>query len=33
MIYSVVCGFDAENDYQHDCDMIKAKSFISRKKK
>lgn len=28
MIYSVVVwGFDIENDYQHDCDMIKAKSF------
>lgn len=28
MIYSVVVwGFDAENNYQHYCDMIKAKSF------
>lgn len=28
MIYSVgVWGFDAENDHQHDCDIIKAKSF------
>ena len=28
MIYSVgVWGFNLENDYQHDCDLIKAKSF------
>lgn len=28
MIYSVVVwGFDTDNDYQHDCDLIKAKSF------
>jgi hypothetical protein len=28
MIYSIVVwGFDTDNDYQHDCDLIKAKSF------
>lgn len=28
MIYSIVVkGFDNDNDYQHDCDLIKAKSF------
>lgn len=28
MIYSIaVRGFDTDNDYQHDCDLIKAKSF------
>lgn len=28
MIYSIcVWGFDTDNDYQHDCDLIKAKSF------
>lgn len=28
MIYLiVVCGFDTDNDYQHDCDSIKANSF------
>ena len=28
MIYSIaVWGFDTDNDYQHDCDSIKAKSF------
>jgi anaerobic ribonucleoside-triphosphate reductase len=28
MIYSiVVCGFDIDNDYHHDGDLIKAKSF------
>lgn len=28
MIYSiVVCGFDSDNEYQHDCDLIKAESF------
>ena len=28
MNYSVVVwGFDEDNDYQHDCDTIKAKSF------
>lgn len=28
MIYSIVVwGFDTDNDYQHDCDFIKAKSF------
>lgn len=28
MIYSIgVCGFDTDNDFQHDCDLIKAKSF------
>lgn len=28
MIYSIVVwGFDTDNDYQRDCDSIKAKSF------
>lgn len=28
MIYSIVVwGFDNDNDYQHDCDIIRAKSF------
>lgn len=28
MIYSIVVwGFDNDNNYQHDCDLIKAKSF------
>lgn len=28
MIYSIhVWGYDIDNDYQHDCDLIKAKSF------
>ena len=28
MIYSIVVwGFDTDNDYQHECDIIKAKSF------
>ena len=28
MIYSIgVRGFDTDNDYKHDCDIIKAKSF------
>lgn len=28
MIYSIIVwGFDTDNDYQHDCDLIKAKSF------
>lgn len=28
MNYSVaVCGFDEDNNYQHDCDIIKGKSF------
>lgn len=28
MIYSIVVwGFDTDNDYQHDCEHIKAKSF------
>lgn len=28
MNYSIIVwGFDNDNDYQHDCDMIKAKSF------
>lgn len=28
MIYSiVVCGFDTDNNYQHDCALIRAKSF------
>lgn len=28
MIYSIcVWGFDTDNDYQHDCDLIKSKSF------
>lgn len=28
MIYSIVVwGFDTDNDYQRDCDIIKAKSF------
>lgn len=28
MIYSIVVwGFDTDNEYQHDCDLIKAKSF------
>ena len=28
MIYSIVVwGFDTDNVYQHDCDLIKAKSF------
>ena len=28
MIYSIVVwGFDTDNDYQHECDSIKAKSF------
>lgn len=28
MIYSIgVWGFDNDNDYGHDCDLIKAKSF------
>lgn len=28
MIYSIVVwGFDTDNDYQHDCGSIKAKSF------
>ena len=28
MIYSIVVwGFDTDNDYQHDCDLIRAKSF------
>lgn len=28
MIYSIlVWGFDIDNEYQHDCDLIKAKSF------
>ena len=28
MIYSIVVwGFDTDNDYKHDCDLIKAKSF------
>nr|DAV34705.1 MAG TPA: hypothetical protein [Caudoviricetes sp.] len=28
MNYSiVVCGFDTDNDYCHDCDIINAKSF------
>lgn len=28
MIYSIVVwGVDTDNDYQHDCDVIKAKSF------
>lgn len=28
MIYSIVVwGFDTDNDYQHECDHIKAKSF------
>lgn len=28
MIYSIVVwGFDTDNDYQHDGDRIKAKSF------
>lgn len=28
MIYSIVVwGFDIDNDYQHDCDIIKVKSF------
>lgn len=28
MIYSIVVwGFDTDNDYQHDCDSIKANSF------
>lgn len=28
MIYSIcVWGFDADNNYQHDCDLIKATSF------
>ena len=28
MNYSIVVwGFDNDNDYQHDCDLIKAKSF------
>lgn len=28
MIYSIVVwGFDTDNDYQHDCYLIKAKSF------
>lgn len=28
MIYSIVVwGFDTDNDYQHDCGRIKAKSF------
>ena len=34
MIYSIVVwGFDTDNDYQHDCDLIKAKSFKVRKNK
>lgn len=29
MIYSIVVwGFDTDNDYQHDCDLIKAKIFL-----
>lgn len=27
MIYSISVGFGTDNDYQHDCDIIKAKSF------
>ena len=28
MTYSIcIWGFDIDNDYQHDCDLIKAKSF------
>lgn len=28
MIYSIVVwGFDTDNDYCHDCDIITAKSF------
>lgn len=28
MIYSIVVwGFDIDNDYQHECDIIRAKSF------
>lgn len=28
MIYSIVVwGFDTDNDYQHDCAIIRAKSF------
>lgn len=28
MNYSIaVCGFDTDNDYCHDCDIINAKSF------
>lgn len=28
MIYSIVVwGFDTDNDYQHDCDIIKAKNM------
>lgn len=31
MIYSIVVqGFDNDNDYQHDCDSIKAKSLRKR---
>lgn len=31
MIYSIVVwGFDTDNDYQHDCDFIKAKSLRKR---
>lgn len=31
MIYSIVVwGFDNDNDYQHDCDLIKAKSLRKR---
>ena len=29
MIYSIVVwGFDTENDYYHECDIIKGKSFF-----
>lgn len=32
MIYSIIVwGFDNDNDYQHDCDLIKAKSFKEAK--
>lgn len=28
MIYSIVVwGFDTDNDYCHDCDLVEAKSF------
>lgn len=31
MIYSIVVwGFDTDNDYQHDCDLIKLKVFKKR---